>query len=193
MIPPGASDPGSRPDKAKIIWIAIGALFVVGLLALLGMKLFSSDARALSVGKRPEDFRLQTFSGDTIDTVSLRGKIVLVNFWSSWCATCDEEAVLLEEAWSVYQAEGDVVFLGVAYMDTEPDSQDFLAAYGVTFPNGPDLGGDISHLYRVSSVPETYVLDAQGVLRVIRFGPFASTAEIFQAIESASLAGDDDG
>jgi cytochrome c biogenesis protein CcmG/thiol:disulfide interchange protein DsbE len=176
----------AQSSKTKIIWLIVGMLFVIGLLVLLGMELFSREGNAPSIGQRPSDFSLGSFSGEIIDTASLRGKIVLINFWSSWCTTCDEEAVMLEEAWSAYQAEGNVAFLGVAYMDTEPDSLDFLETYGVTYPNGPDLRGEISKLYQVSSVPETYVLDAEGTLRVIKIGPFTSTGEIFTAIENAA-------
>lgn len=177
---------GSQFSKKKIIWLSVVLLFSVGLLVLLGLELFSGDGDAPSIGKKPADFLLGSFSGETIDTASLRGKIVLINFWSSWCTTCDEEAVMLEEAWSAVQAEGDVVFLGVAYMDTEPESLDFLETYGVTYPNGPDLRGEISKIYQVSSVPETYVLDAEGFLKVIKIGPFTSTEEIFAAIENAA-------
>ena len=186
MKPMKQTHSGSQSSKKKIIWVIGVMLFVIGLLVLLGLELFSRDSAAPSIGQNPEDFLLSSFSGKIIDTASLRGKIVLINFWSSWCTTCDEEAVMLEEAWSAVQSAGDVVFLGVAYMDTEPDSLDFLDTYGVTYPNGPDLRGEISKLYQVSSVPETYVLDAAGVLRVVKIGPFTSTQEIFAAIEKAA-------
>ena len=176
----------AQSSKTKIIWLIVMMLFVIGLLVLLGLELFSRDGKAPSMGQRPPDFSLQSFSGEIIDTASLRGKIVLINFWSSWCTTCDEEAVMLEEVWSAVESEGDVVFLGVAYMDTEPDSLDFMETYGVTYLNGPDLRGEISRLYQVSSVPETYVLDATGVLRVVKIGPFTSTEEIFTAIENTA-------
>lgn len=86
---------------------------------------------------------------------------------------------MLAETWSKFQTEGAVVFLGAAYMDTEPDGLDSLETYGVTYPNGPDLRGEISNLYQVSSVPETFALDAEGILRMVKIGPFTSTGEIF--------------
>lgn len=160
-----------------------GVLFV---LALIGMRLFQNDSAPVELGKKPKDFSLTTFSGDVIHTADLRGKVVLVNFWASWCATCDEEAALLEQAWQVYQTadpEG-VTFLGVAYMDTEPASRAFLAEYGVTYPNGPDLRGAISKIYQVNSVPETYILDADGTLRYLKIGPFISLDEIISAVDA---------
>ncbi|MFA5611383.1 MAG: TlpA disulfide reductase family protein, partial [Anaerolineaceae bacterium] len=75
------------------------------------------------------------------------------------------------------------LFLGVAYMDTEPAARSFLQEYGVTYPNGPDLRGEISDLYQVQGVPETFVLDQDGVLRNIKYGPFLSVDEILSLIQ----------
>ena len=181
------STSGKTTARSKIFWSLLAGLFVIGLLVLLGLELFSDRNSALAVGQTPEDFTLQTYSGETLQSASLRGKTLLINFWSSWCTTCDEESTMLEEAWKIFQTRGeDVVFIGVAYMDTEPDALAFLDRYGVTYPNGPDLRGEISNLYRVSSVPETFILDKNGVLRVIKMGPFTSTQEIMLAIEAAA-------
>jgi cytochrome c biogenesis protein CcmG, thiol:disulfide interchange protein DsbE len=79
---------------------------------------------------------------------------------------------------------GRVIFLGVAYMDTEPASRAYLAEYGVTYPNGPDLRGTISKIYQVNSVPETYVLDGDGMLRYLKIGSFASLDEIISAVDA---------
>ena len=178
--------PGSA--RKKFLWVGAVVVIILGLLVLLGLELFSESGSAVSIGQSPPDFKLETYDGEMIQTDALRGKVVLINFWSSWCTTCDEEAQMLEEAWSKFEREqpGSVSFLGVAYMDTPPDSLDFIETYGVTYPNGPDLRGEISKLYQVSSVPETYILDPEGVLRAIKIGPFTSTEEVIQAIEKAA-------
>lgn len=181
-------------SKSGIInkfWAAAAVLGTVIVLVLVGIRLFQEDDSGVALGENPKDFTLNTYSGETIETNDLRGKVVLINFWSSWCTTCDDEAALLEEAWQRYQSMGteEIAFLGVAYMDTEPAALAFLAEYGVTFPNGPDLGSAISKIYQVSNVPETYLLDREGTLRYVKIGPFMSINEIVGAIDSVMMNG----
>lgn len=186
------------PDKQKKqinLWAIFAIVGLVVILVMIGIRLLQNDASPLRMGERPKDFSLSTYAGDVINTADLRGKVVLVNFWASWCTTCVEEAVLLENAWQHYQAEdsGKVVFLGVAYMDTEPASRAFLEQHGISFPSGPDLRGEISRQFQVNSVPETFILDTDGNLRHIKIGPFASLGEILTAVDAAwsfSLAED---
>ena len=83
-----------------------------------------------------------------------------------------------------------MVFLGVVYKDTQTESLDFLSEVGLSFPNGLDIRGNISNIYRVTNVPETYILDAEGVLRVAKIGPFASVDEILAGIEIARSSED---
>jgi cytochrome c biogenesis protein CcmG/thiol:disulfide interchange protein DsbE len=169
----------------KKLWLIVLILGLVVVLVQVGLLLFRDEGTMLSIGGTPKDFTLTTYSGEVVQTLDLEGKIVLINFWASWCTTCDEEAILLEQAWQEVRRTmpDDVVFLGVAYMDTEPAARDFLETYGITYPNGPDLRGEISKNYQVKGVPETYFLDRQGRLQHIKYGPFLSVDEIFAALE----------
>jgi len=177
-------DKNFENPKSKRIWIIVSLFSLVILLVVLGLRLFSDDRSMLEMGEAPEDFSLTTFSGEIIQKSDLRGKIVVVNFWASWCVTCDEEAVVLEQAWQELQekAPGETFFLGVAYMDTEPAARSFLEEFSVSYPNGPDLRGEISDLYQVQGVPETFILDQDGILRSIKYGPFLSVEEILSLI-----------
>jgi cytochrome c biogenesis protein CcmG/thiol:disulfide interchange protein DsbE len=89
----------------------------------------------------------------------------------------------LEQGWAYYRPGGKVVFLGVDYLDTEPAARSFLERFGNTYPNGPDLGTAISQMFRLQGVPETYVLDADGILRFVKIGPFASVEELKAAVD----------
>lgn len=119
-----------------IIWA-----FLVGLLVLIGMGLSRAQQGTIQPGYQVPDFSLTLFSGyehdgqSNIKISDLRGKVVFINFWASWCKPCEQEAAVLEEAWKYYQADGKVVFLGVDYVDTEPEARIFLKKFGNTCPN----------------------------------------------------------
>jgi cytochrome c biogenesis protein CcmG/thiol:disulfide interchange protein DsbE len=137
----------------------------------------------VSVGNPAPDFELTTFDGQQYRLSELGGKVVVLNFWASWCKPCEQEAADLEAAWRHYQPRGDVVFLGVAWTDTEKKSLAYLEKFDITYPNGPDLGTRISQSYRTTGVPETYIIDKEGVLAYVKLSPFLSIDEIFMAIE----------
>jgi cytochrome c biogenesis protein CcmG, thiol:disulfide interchange protein DsbE len=181
------SDPSSNPHNRINLWAVAAIAGLLMILALMGIRLLQNDASPVRIGEKPKDFSLATYAGDVINTDDLRGKVILVNFWASWCTTCDEEAALLQAAWEHYQAvqPDQVIFLGVAYMDTEPASKAFLDQYGVRYPNGPDLRGEISKLYQVNSVPETFILDVDGTLRFAKIGAFTSLNQVLSAIDAA--------
>jgi len=119
-----------------------------------------------------------------ISMQELRGKVVVLNFWASWCVTCKDEAAELEEAWKYYQPGGEVVFIGVDYVDTEPEARKYLETYSITYPNGPDMGTKISQAFRIQGVPETYFLDREGVVQHVQLGPFSSTEQILNVVDS---------
>jgi len=163
---------------ALTAWIAI-----LGLLALLAFGLLRAQRGPLKVGDVAPDFTLTTFEGEQIDLKDLRGKVILVNFWASWCIPCEEEAAELETAWRYYQPRGDVVFLGIDYLDTETKAKEYLERFDITYPNGPDLGTRIAHKYRTTGVPETFIITRDGTLADFKLIPFTSVAEIRSMID----------
>lgn len=168
----------SRPQWGRILaWVG-----VIGLLVLLALGLRRAQQGPVSSGMAP-DFTLTTFDGQVYKLADLRGKVVVVNFWASWCKPCEQEAAELEDAWKFYQPGGNVVFLGVDYVDTEPKALAYLKKFNITYPNGPDLRTKISQDYRISGVPETYIIDQNGALAGRKIGPFTSLTEIKAMID----------
>ncbi len=161
-------------------WLATGG--VVILLIILALGLQRTNQGPVKIGDTVPNFTLTTFDGQTYNLEDHRGKVVVVNFWASWCKPCEQEAADLETAWRDYQPGGEVLFLGVDYVDTEPEAMAYLEKFDITFPNGPDLGTKISQAFRILGVPETYIIDRNGVLRHVKKGPYQSLAEIKAAI-----------
>jgi cytochrome c biogenesis protein CcmG/thiol:disulfide interchange protein DsbE len=159
----------------RIPWgqIAIFAL-VLGLLALVAFQMRRNGPLAagpVGAGEKAPTFEITTFDGQTLKLADLRGQVVVVNFWASWCVPCEQEAAELENTWRRYKDKG-VVFIGVDYVDTETAARAFLQRFDITYPNGPDLGTRISQAYRIKGVPETYVVDKTGRLASVKIGPF---------------------
>jgi cytochrome c biogenesis protein CcmG/thiol:disulfide interchange protein DsbE len=163
---------------ALIAWIA-----VLGLLALLAFGLLRTQKGTVAVGEKAPDFTLTTFDGQQFQLSDYDGKVVLVNFWASWCKPCEQEAADLESAWRYYQPRGDVLFLGVDYVDTETEAKAYLEKFDITYPNGPDLATRISQAYRITGVPETFIIGKDGKLVGYKFAPFTSLAEIKSTID----------
>ena len=171
---------GVRLSTQIIIWVILMALLV-----LVGLGLKKAQNPMISIGSHVPDFPLTMFDGYSYQNASqvnfadLKGKVVVINFWASWCKPCEQEAAELEEAWRSYAGNDNVVFLGIAWTDTADNSKAYLKRFDITYPNGPDLGSRISSIFnRNLGVPETYFIDKNGVLRNIKIGPFTSVQEI---------------
>jgi len=185
------TDPATQPRRGAPLWVQIPIwVGLTALLILLGFGLFRAQHPILSIGSKVPNFTLQLFDGypynseKVVDLVSLRGKVVVVNFWASWCVTCADEAQIMEAAWNYYQPKGQVVFLGVDYSDVDSEALQFLEKYNTTYPNGPDLGTRITPIFnRNIAMPETYIVDQQGILKSEQIGPFQSLDDIRSAID----------
>lgn len=179
----------SVPLWAQIlIWAGL-----LGLLLLVALGLTKATTPIISIGSEVPEFTLSFYDGFELNGLkevtlsSLRGKVVVLNFWASWCKPCESEAADLETAWRYYQPGGEVIMLGIDYVDTELEARSYLAKFDITFPNAPDLGTKISQIFnRNLGVPETYIIDRDGILRYIKIGPFTSVDEIQLIVDSVS-------
>lgn len=181
----------TAPKRGVPLWAQITIWgFLVALLVLVAVTLNKRQQGSVQPGAEIPDFKLTFFDGyqyqdkASINLSDLRGKVVVLNFWASWCKPCEQEAADLQQVWSEYEPTGQVVFLGVDYVDTEPEARVYMQKFGIQFPNGPDLATKISQMFRTTGVPETYFIDQNGVLQYVKIGPFTSPDEIRTNIEA---------
>lgn len=160
-----------QPKKSRSprVMAVISFTVLSAFLALLGWGLIQAQRGQVKAGMAP-DFTINTFDGQQVTLKSLRGKVVVINFWASWCQTCRLEAAYLERTWRKYK-DRDVVFIGIDYVDTEKNALAYIKEYDITYPNGPDLGTRISQAYRIQGVPETFFVARNGELRGLKIGP----------------------
>jgi cytochrome c biogenesis protein CcmG/thiol:disulfide interchange protein DsbE len=151
-----------RWNKLFSLLVAASGLASVLLLLAYGL---GTDPRAIPsplIGREAPPFSLPLFDGGTLRLTDLRGNVVVLNFWASWCyPACWNEAPRLQAVWEQYRDQG-VMLVGVNYQDREADARAFIERFGKTFPSGPDAGSRIAIDYGVYGVPETFFIDRQG-------------------------------
>lgn len=120
------------------------------------------------VGTAAPDFELKNISGNSVHLNELKGKPVLLNFWATWCGPCEVEMPAIEARYERHQAELSI--LAVNFDEPEKDVRQYAERLGLSFDILLDPGGKIQDLYRVRGYPTTYLVDAEGVIRVHHVG-----------------------
>lgn len=180
------------PEKSSIPWVKVAVWgVIIVFLAFFGLGLLKSGETRPQVGDQAPGFTLRLFDGyynefedGKITLGDLQGRVVVINFWASWCVQCRVEAKELEQTWQQYRDRG-VVFIGIDYDDTEVKAVEYLESFGITYPNGLDGRGRISgDGYHITGVPETFIVDPSGAISYVKIGAFPQ-AELRMAIEQA--------
>ncbi len=125
--------------------------------------------RKVRLNEPAPDFALPTGEGTRIQLASLRGKVVLLNFWATWCPPCRAEMPVLESAYRRYGDDGFVV-LAVDVGETAEQVRAFREEFGITFPTVLDPG-PVADAYGVLGIPTSFFLDREGVVRLRWSGP----------------------
>ena len=154
---------------ALLVWASIGTGGNPGGLAV-NSNLFEAK---IDVGAA-RDFELQLIGGGALKLSDLRGKVVMVDFWASWCPPCRAEAPALARVYREFQGQ-PVEFVGVDIWDNPGDAEVYLRQEGITYPNGFDASGVIAIDYGVRGIPEKYFIDRDGILVKKLSGPLTET------------------
>ena len=180
-------DADRQSNRQRLIVMALVAVPLIAFFTVLGIALTRSGGVPAGVAinstfgeadvdvTAARDFTLTTFDGDVLRLSDLRGSYVMVDFWSSWCPPCREEAPTLAAAYDRFRTQG-VEFVGVAVWDVEEEAARFIEESGASYPAGADTRGVIGVDYGLTGIPEKYFIDPQG--RIVRkyVGPMTQEA-----------------
>jgi cytochrome c biogenesis protein CcmG/thiol:disulfide interchange protein DsbE len=146
----------------------LGVLAVVGLLAY---GLLSKGSSGVAKGEvAPASAMPRLEGGGDGSLAEYRGRWVLVNFWASWCVPCKQEAPALE-SFQHRHGGSEFTVLGIDSRDLSGDGQDFVERYGLTYPQLRDGNGDAAHEFGTTGVPENFLIDPRGKVRLLLRGP----------------------
>ena len=106
-----------------------------------------------------------TVTGQKVDIAQYKGRVLFVNFWATWCPPCREEVPSIEALHRELTGDRRFALITILYKDTEKPAYDYMKANGYTFPVFADHDGTTSSRYKVTGVPETYLVDKKGILR----------------------------
>ena len=165
-----------QPSHRRILFILILALGA-------GWIFLSADKEGVStVGETPApqkgflapDFTLETLEGESVTLSDLRGKVVLLNFWATWCPPCRAEMPAFQQAYADYE-DGDFVILSVnaTAQDSAEEVAEFIGEFGLSFPVVLDTTSEVNRLYQVQSLPTSFFINQEGVIQEVVVGSLA--------------------
>jgi cytochrome c biogenesis protein CcmG/thiol:disulfide interchange protein DsbE len=157
-------------------WIVASRDFEAGVAA--------GSTPAPQIGFAAPNFSLDSLEGGAIKLSELRGKVVLVNLWASWCGPCRAEMPAIDHVYQQYHAKGlDVVAINTTFQDSEADARSFVAQLGVTFPVAFDRDGAVSKRYYLQAMPSTFFVKRDGTIGDMLFGGPMTEALIISKID----------
>ncbi|AEH47705.1 TlpA disulfide reductase family protein [Parageobacillus thermoglucosidasius] len=150
---------------------------VILLLAITGYGIWNALAAekakevGLSVGNVAPDFSLRTLDGQAVRLSDFRGKPVIVNFWTTWCPPCKKEMPDMEKFYKAYHSEVALLAVHLTSQDTRENAKSFVSEYQISFPVALDEKKKALKLYQIQTIPTSYIIDRDGVIRKKIVGP----------------------
>jgi len=164
------SKPKNEGDNKRL---SIGSIVllvgIIGVILVLGLQLSRQNETQPTSGIAP-DFYVELFDGSDFRLSDYRGNVVLVNFWGSWCGPCRQEAPELQALYEDYKDDGFLI-IGVNWLESSRQKAlDFIDEFGITYPNGEDLGEIIANQYHIQGAPENFLIDKKGNVSQFVYG-----------------------
>jgi peroxiredoxin len=165
---------GSKKKIAfLVVLVVLIALFIAGLFITerpSGTTGTPTAAREIAGGERAPEFNLKTLGGGSVDLADFRGKVVMVHFWATWCPPCVEEIPTLDKLFHNLTGK-DFALLAVSEDDDGAAVASFLQKNKLSLPVLMDAGSEVARQYGTYKLPETYIVDRQGVVQYKAIGP----------------------
>ena len=159
-------------------WLLGGVAAVVAVIVALLMTGLGRDPSVFAsplVGRVAPNFTLPQLDGPPVTLARLRGQVVVINFWASWCTECRVEQAALDQTWQRFQDSG-VVVIGVNFEDSVGAARGYVRSEDVTYPVVEDDGSKTALAYGLRGVPETFVVNRSGRIVKHVIGPVAAAA-----------------
>jgi cytochrome c biogenesis protein CcmG/thiol:disulfide interchange protein DsbE len=168
--------------RARLLGGVVAAIALIVALLATGLGRDPSVIASPLVGRAAPNFTLPQLDGPPVTLSKLRGQIVVINFWASWCTECHVEQTALDRTWQQFQDSG-VVVIGVNFEDTAGDARDYVRTVDVTYPVVEDAGSRTALAYGLRGVPETFVVNRSGRIASHVIGP-VDAAQLTSEINS---------
>ena len=160
-----------RWRQRLIVALVVIVLVAIGLVLAAAFRRDPHDIKTGSVGKPAPAFALDLLDGGQLKLDDYRGKVVVLNFWASWCVPCKQENPALAAVWERYRGTNDVMLIGVLYQDTVDAAKEYTTRLGNTWPSVVDQDGRTAIAFGVFGIPETFFITPDGVVAGRHIGP----------------------
>lgn len=171
--PPDVTTPSDRPSGARRIVVVITSLAVLGLLAWASFAVLSrgsDESESALLGQPVPALSLADAESSEVFQLAAPGKVLVINFWAPWCVPCRPEHEMLNRV-ALTLSPDDVAIVGISYQSESDDVRSFLDQVGRNIRSFADADGRAAIEFGVTGVPETFVVDAAGIVRRHVVGP----------------------